>query len=221
MIPWRAMRTTSIAAALIGLSLSPVACKRNGDSNAPTGECGDMCGRGTRCDGSVCVVDYSQDICDGHIEEATEEVPMRPPITTWGECTRDRSELPKKFVAVDDSAIAQYDVNRPRQVDWADGEEQLGEPLLNANMREIEYAIHECLAVAACYNEAPLRGGNIHLVLSLSGKAGRADAVSVTTPENLQVFGTVPCIRAAVAAHQFPTYDGPSMTVNYTIEIGD
>lgn len=221
MLPSPAMRTTLILAGLVGLGLSPAACKRNGDSSNPSGECSDLCGRGTRCDGRVCVVDYSQDICAGPPEVVQEEVPMRPPITSWGECTLDRNQMPKKFVAVDDSAIPQYDVDRPRTVDWADGDEQLNEPVLNANMREIEYAINECLAVAACYNDGNVKGGRLDLVVGLSGKTGKAEAVSVTAPPDLQIFGIVPCIRKAVAAHQFPTYNGPSMTVKYNIEIGE
>ena len=51
------MRTTLIAAGLLGLAASPMACKRSGDTSSPSGECGGMCGRGTRCDGSVCVVE--------------------------------------------------------------------------------------------------------------------------------------------------------------------
>ncbi|PCC71757.1 hypothetical protein SAMN02745121_03109 [Nannocystis exedens] len=213
------MRTTLILAGLVGLSMAPAACKKNSDSNAPGGECGGMCGRGTRCDGNTCVVDYSQDICTSQAV-VQEEVPMRPPITSWGECTLDRNQLPKKFVPVDDKSIPQYDPNRTRTLDWSAGDEQLNEPVLNANMREVEYAINECLAVAACYNGGSLKGGRIDLIISLVGKTGRADAVSVTAGPDLQVFGIVPCVRKAIANHQFPTYNGPPMTVKYNIEIG-
>lgn len=213
------MRTYLILAGLAALAMSPAACKRNSDSNSPGGECGGLCGRGTRCDGEQCVVDYSQDVCTNFVAE-TPEVPMRPPITSWGECTLDRNQLPKKFVPVDDSAIEQYDPNRTRTLDWSDGDEQLNEPVLNANMREIEYAINECLAVAACYNGGTLKGGRLDLVISLVGKTGRADAVSVTAPPDLSVYGIVPCVRKAVADHQFPKYSGPPMTVKYNIEIG-
>lgn len=213
-------RTTLIAAGLFGLTLAPTACKRSNDSNAPGGECGGMCGRGTRCDGNVCVVDYSQDICTSQAPVA-EEVEMRPPITSWGECVQDRNQLPKKFVPVDDSSIPEFDPNRTRVMDWNAGDEQLNDAVLNANMREVEYAINECLGVAACYSQGGLRGGRLDFKISLSGKTGRAEAVSVTAPPELQVFGIVPCVRKAVADHQFPTYDGPPMTVKYNIEIGD
>ena len=212
------MRTTLILIGLAGLAATPMACKRNGDSNAPSGECSGLCGHGTRCDGKKCVVDYSQDICTTQ-EIKNEDPPMRPPITTWGECTLDRNQLPKKFVPIDDKSIPQYDTERVRSLDWADGDEQLNEPVLNAHMRDIEYAINECLAVAACYNGGSLKGGTIELKLGLVGKTGRIDAISVTAPPELQVYGIVPCIRKAVADHHFPMFNGPTMTVKYSIEI--
>lgn len=215
------MRTTLIAAGLVGFAISPVACKRNTDSAAPSGECSGLCGRGTRCDGRLCVVDYSQDICTQQVESPPDPaVPTRPPITSWGECTMDRNDLPKKFVPVDDKSIPQFDPNRARTLDWSEGEEQLSEPVLMANMRDIEYKINDCLAVAACYNGGGLKGGLLDFAISVSGKTGKALAVTVTAPPDLQVFGIVPCVRKAISEHQFPTYDGPPMTVKYSIEIG-
>lgn len=204
------------------MAISPVACKRNSGSNEPSGECGGMCGRGTRCDGNVCVVDYSQDVCGSQEEpKVPESVPTKPPITSWGECTLDRNQLPKKHVPVNDKDIPQWDPNRARTLDWSEGDEQLNEPVLMSNMRDIEYGINECLAVAACYNGGSLKGGRLDMVISLSGKTGKADAVTVTAPPDLQIYGIVPCVRRAVADHQFPTYSGPPMTIKYNVEFGD
>lgn len=215
------MRTTLIAAGLLGMALAPTACKRNGDSVAPSGECGGLCGKGTRCDGSVCVVDYSQDICAAPEEDKPVVQPSKPPISSWGECTTERSDLPKKFVAVNDKSIPQFDPNRTRTLDWNEGEEQLSESLLMANMRDVEYAINECLSTAACYQGGSLPGGRIDMQFSLNGKDGKVDAVTVSAPAGLQVYGIVPCIRKAIANHQFPTYNGPPMSVKYNIEIGE
>ncbi|MBZ5710181.1 hypothetical protein [Nannocystis pusilla] len=212
------MRTNLIFAGLVAFSL-PVACKRNSDSRGPD-ECGGLCGKGTRCDRGACVVDGSQDIPVTQ-EVETNEIPMRPQITSWGECTHERDELPKKHVPVDDTAIPQYDIERPRVLDWSEGEDQLNEQVLSAHMREVEYGINECLAIAACYNGGSLRGGRLDMIIGLVGKTGRVDAVTVTASRDLQVFGIVPCVRKAVADHQFPSYNGPPMTVKYNIEIGE
>ena len=216
------MRFTWFAAGFLVVALSPTACKRSGDSSSPGGECGGLCGKGTRCDGNMCVVDYSQDICSAPAEtNETPVVPMKPPITSWGECYQDRSELPKKFKAVDDRSIPQFDPDAPRPVDMNgnNGDEQLNESLLNANMRDIEYAINECLATAACYQGSSLPDGRIDFVFRLPG-TGKIDAITVTAPTGLAVFGVVPCARKAIAEHSFPSYDGPPMTVRYNIQIG-
>ncbi|PCC71877.1 hypothetical protein SAMN02745121_03229 [Nannocystis exedens] len=213
------MRTTLIFAGLVAFSLSPAACKRNSAPRSPD-ECGGLCGAGTRCDRGSCVVDSSQDTPVKQ-EVETNEIPMRPQITSWGECTHERDELPKKFVPVDDSAIPQYDIERPRVLDWSEGDEQLNEQVLSAHMREVEYGINECLSIAACYNHGSLKGGRLDMVIGLVGKTGRVDAVTVTASRGLQVFGIVPCVRKVVADHQFPSYNGPQMTVKYNIEIGE
>lgn len=216
------MRITLFAAGILGVALGQAGCKRDGGSSSPGGgECGGMCGRGTRCDGQVCVVDYGQDICaSSTTPEPEPEVPMRPPITNWGECWEDRNQLPKKFKAVDDRDLPQFDPNQARKLDMNTGEEQLSAPVLNAHMREVEYDINKCLSLASCYQGSSLSGGRIDFEFRLMG-SGKVDAITVTAPPALSVFGIIPCARRAVADHAFPTYDGPPMNVKYNIEIGE
>ncbi len=212
------MRFTLFAVGFFGVALSQAACKKDGETNSPGGgECESMCGRGTRCDGKVCVVDYSQDICSTP-EEEQPVVAMKPPITSWGECYEDRNQMPK-FKPVDDSKIAQFDPNATRNLDMNGGDEQLNEAVLNSHMRDVEYAINDCLAKAACYQGSSLPNGRIDFQLRLSG-SGKVDSISVSAPPGLSVFGIIPCVRKAVSDHAFPSYDGPPMTVKYNIEIG-
>ena len=216
------MRITLFAAVILGAGLGQAACKRDSATSEPGGECGGMCGRGTRCDGKVCVVDYGQDICQSQVASTVEPVvPMRAPITNWGECWEDRNQLPKKFKPVDDSGIPQFDPDQARNLDWGEGEEQLSAPVLNAHMREIEYDINACLGIAACYAGGSLPGGRIDFAFRIGGKDGKIDSITVNAPPGLSVFGIVPCSRKAVANHQFPTYSGPPMTVKYSIDIGE
>lgn len=214
------MRFTLFAAGLLVVALSQSGCKKDGSTNNPDGECAGLCGKGTRCDGSVCVVDYSQDICaaPGDVEEHP-VVPMKPPITSWGECYTDRSELPKKFKPVDDSKIPQFDPNAARALEMGGGDEQINEAVLNSHMREVEYAINDCLALASCYQGSSLPNGRLDFQFRLTG-AGKVESIAVTAPPGLSVFGVIPCVRKAVADHAFPTYNGPTMTVKYNVEIG-
>ena len=216
------MRITLFAAGILGVALSQGGCKRESTTTSPvSGECGGLCGRGTRCDGKVCVVDYGQDICASTTEPESEpQVAMRPPITNWGECWEDRNQLPKKFKPVDDGGIPQFDANQARKLDMNSGEEQLAAPVLNSHMREVEYDINKCLSLASCYQGSSLPGGRIDFEFRVTG-AGKVDAITVSAPAQLSVFGIIPCARKAVFDHAFPTYDGPPMTVKYNIEIGE
>ncbi|MBL9105035.1 MAG: hypothetical protein JNL82_29085 [Myxococcales bacterium] len=213
------MRTGLIAAGFLAVMVQQAACKKSGESSSPEG-CADKCGRGTRCDGSLCVVDYSQDICasDGPVERP-DEVPMKPPITSWGECWEDRNQLPK-FKPIDDKKIPQFDPNAVRRLDMNAGEEQLNEPVLMSNMRDVEYEINKCLSLASCYEGSSLKSGGLDFKFRLGGD-GKVESVSVTAPPQLTVWGIVPCTRKAIFDHQFPKFDGPAMTVTYSIEIGE
>ena len=86
-------------------------------------------------------------------------------------------------------------------------------------MRDVEYAINDCLAKAACYQGSILPNGRIDFTFRLLG-TGKVESISVVAPTGLSVFGIIPCARKAVVDHVFPTYDGPAMTVKYNIEIG-
>lgn len=214
------MRTGLIAAGFLAVMVQQPACKRDSDSSSPNDGCADKCGRGTRCDGSMCVVDYSQDICSsGEPEKQVEEVPSKPPITSWGECWEDRNQLPK-FKAVDDKGIPQFDPNATRRLDMNAGEEQLSEPVLMSNMRDVEYEINKCLSRAACYQGQSLQGGQIDFQFRVGGD-GKVESVTIKAPSQLSIFGIVPCSRKAVFDHQFPKFDGPGMSVNYNIQIGE
>lgn len=214
------MRFTLFAAGLLGVALSQSGCKKDGSTNSPDGECAGLCGKGTRCDGGVCIVDYSQDICatPSDVEEHP-VVPMKPPITSWGECYTDRSELPKKFKPVDDSKIPQFDPDAARALEMNGGDEQINEAVLNSHMREVEYAINDCLALASCYQGSSLPNGRLDFQFRLTGN-GKVESITATAPPGLSVFGVIPCVRKAIADHAFPTYNGPAMTVKYNVEIG-
>jgi hypothetical protein len=57
------------------------------------------------------------------------------------------------------------------------GEEQLNEPVLMSNMRDVEYEINKCLSTAACYQGQSLRAGRS---TSSSASCGDGKVESVT-----------------------------------------
>jgi len=210
------MKVFWIGLGALGLATVVGAC-RSGNTIAP-GECGTMCGTGTRCDNGTCVVDYSQDICGSSYEAPEAEAPeTKPAIDNWAECTQDMGSLPE-FAPVDDSDIPQFDPNAARSLDMNAGEEQLDEELINTHMREIEYALNACFSTAACYNEGAFPTGELSFTFRLEA-SGEVSSVAIEAPDEFNIFGTIPCSRRAVADHKFPSFDGPGMTISYSVEL--
>ncbi len=220
------MRATIFTVAMVGLfGLSLTTGCRGGATNNPgDGECGGLCGDGTKCsDEGMCVVDYLAACTPGGYDESDSMVDdggdLQPPIDNWGQCQDDMASLPE-FVPVDDSMVPQYDPNAPRKLDMngSMGEEQLAEDTINRHMREIEYSLNECFSRAACYNNGVFPGGAISFEFRIQG-SGQVESVKVDAPTEMDIFSTIQCARKAIYEHKFPEYDGPAMTLSYGIEL--
>ena len=72
----------------------------------------------------------------------------------------------------------------------------------------------------AFYTGQSLQGGQIDFQFRVGGD-GKVESVTVKAPAPLSTSGSVPCSRKAVYDHQFPKFDGPGMSVNYNIQIGE
>ncbi|MEZ4380145.1 MAG: hypothetical protein R3A79_02265 [Nannocystaceae bacterium] len=205
---------------LLSLGFGSSACKRQDDSSAPTvgGDCDGKCGKYTHCDDGRCVVDYTTAVCEDMSTDLGEPVESMPPVTTWGACDVDPASLPEEFVPVDDSGIPRYDPNKATVLDMNAGSERLDDTRLMSEMRTIEHALNRCLSVASCYNNG-LGSGTISFEFRIVGKTGAVNGVNVSAPEALSVYGIVPCARAAIYEHTFPTFDGQHMVVNYSVEL--
>lgn len=197
-------------------------CKTDGETNAP-GECSGLCGDGTRCANGMCVVDYLAACASSEIEEDDGSGfgggDLKPPITDWGQCKEDVASLPE-YEPIDDSSVPQFDPNAPRKLDMESGtgEEQLAEDTVNRHMREIEYELNECFSRTACYNNGVFPGGTMSFAFRLSG-SGKVASVKVDAPAEMDIFSTIQCARKAIYEHSFPQYDGPAMTISYSVEL--
>ena len=216
LISWRSMRRRAVTLiALLGLGLAASSCKKSAESRSP-GDCNGMCGKYTHCEEGQCVVDYTTAVCDGMSTEF-DEVETLPPITSWGACEVDPATLPP-FAPVDDSGIPAYDPKKATVLDMNAGSERLDDNRLMSEMRTIEHKLNECLSLASCYNNG-LGSGRIDFEFRILGKTGAVDGVNIRAPEELTVYGIIPCVRKAVFEHRFPTFDGQHMVVNYSVEL--
>lgn len=207
------------AVALALLASAVLACEA-----APPPECGGLCGPGTSCVDGKCVA------------AAPEAAP--PPAEPTKKKTRGRrrgggsnaaaaetgnvptdgapDEPLPPFVPVDDRKIPQFSSDHTQAIDLNAGNERPDEATLDRHFAKITPQIQDCVATASRYGE--VGRGRLAVKLRIAG-SGKVESVSVKAPASLDVWGIVPCARKAVYDHRFPAFDGPSVGVDFAVDI--
>jgi hypothetical protein len=135
-----------------------------------------------------------------------------------GECPFSPEEVPP-IEALDSSAIPEFDGRRNRGSNRRSGEGRLQDIDIHEQMMGVQGLIFECIDLAACYEGGETLGaGDLDFRFELS-PAGKVMAVSVTPSTGLAHPGVVDCARRSVFELEFPSYDGGSMMVSYSMEI--
>jgi hypothetical protein len=186
-------------------------CNDTGDAAACYGVCGD----GTTCKVGRCVV-------------ASDAAPAPEPDDAAKAGKRRRGGKPgadeasaagDTFTPVDDSDVREYDGDKTQVMDMKVGTERLDDELVRSHLRRLEPKFNACIETAAQHSEGEIRGGEIDFTFSITG-GGKVDGASVKAPAHLRVFGIVPCLRKALASYTFPSFDGPTMGVDYSFTVG-
>jgi hypothetical protein len=149
------------------------------------------------------------------IPAETEPAPEQPVPTQAkrkGKQTGKRSSEGEgnAFRPVDDAHIPSYDSKKTEVIDMKAGTERLSDAQVSAHMRKLDPALNACIATAAAHSEDDILPGRISLTFSIE-PSGKVSSISAQAPAHLRVFGIVPCVRAAVYAHRFPSFDGSPM----------
>ena len=189
------------------------------DDSPGSAGCYGVCGEGTVC---------RSDMCVGAVAEA----PAAEPEVEIDAKTGKRRRRGRKdgddetidapvdgFTPPDDSHVPQYDQNATQVIDMKAGSERLDDAIVNAHLRRLEPKFNGCIEVAAQHSAEEIRGGEVDFTFGIA-KSGKVTAVTVRAPAHLRVFGIVPCLRNALAAHRFPSFDGPTMGVDYSFKVG-
>lgn len=135
-----------------------------------------------------------------------------------GECPMPAEEVPPLEV-LDSSSIPEFDGARSRRTNRQAGEGRLQDIDIHEQMMGVQGLIFECIDLAACYEGGEgLSGGDLDFRFELS-PAGKVMAVSVTPSTELAHPGVVHCARRSLYELKFPSYDGGSMMVSYSMEI--
>lgn len=200
------------AIVLVALSsMSILACDR-GEAE----RCYDVCGPGTTCEDRRCVVAQVEDEAD---DDGKDEPRRKKSRRGRRRSRKGKPGADSGPPIVDDSHIPKYDPNRTQTIGMSDGTERLPDRTVRAEMREVTPRFNKCLENASARIEGELGSGRIDFVFSVE-PTGKVSSVTVKPPANLRVEGLVPCLRKAVFDHRFPSYDGPTMGVDYSFEVG-
>ncbi|PCC75167.1 hypothetical protein SAMN02745121_03625 [Nannocystis exedens] len=120
------------------------------------------------------------------------------------------------FVPVDDRKIPQFSNDKAQTIDLEAGSERPSERVLDQHFAKITPKITDCVITASRYGD--VGSGRLAIQLRLQ-PSGKVESVSVKAPASLNVWGIVPCARKAVYDHRFPSYDGPSVGVDFAVDV--
>lgn len=193
---------------------------------APPADCGGKCGPGTVCEAGQCVAAAPAEVTPPPAEPAKKRRGRRRGIqpraggpagdAAAGSSGADEAAAVPPFVPVDDRKIPQFSSEHTQAIDLNAGSERPDEAQLDRQFARVTPKIQDCVATASRYGE--VGRGRLVVKLRLAG-SGKVESVSVKAPASLDVWGIVPCARKAVYDHRFPTFDGPSVGVDFAVDI--
>jgi hypothetical protein len=193
----------------LGWCIALVAC----DDAPGSAGCYGVCGEGTQCSNGKCIVAQAQAPAEPVLE------PDDKPSKRRRRGKPKPGEPQSAFTPEDDSRIPEYDPNKVQVIDMKSGSARLDDSVVRSHLGKLEPQFNACIETAAEHSEEELRGGEVDFVFTIAG-TGKVQSVTVKAPPQLRVFGIVPCLRNALSRHRFPAFDGPTMGVDYSFEVG-
>jgi hypothetical protein len=204
---------------------------------APKPDCAGPCGPGSTCVEGQCVADapVAPPVADDGKKKKKRRKKKRVRRTTPGsaaggdpgagpapapedelEEAEPAGEKLPPFVPVDDRKIPQFSNDKAQTIDLEAGSERPNERTLDQHFAKITPKITDCVITASRYGD--VGSGRLAVQLRLL-PSGKVESVSVKAPASLNVWGIVPCARKAVYDHRFPSYDGPSVGVDFAVDV--
>lgn len=167
-----------------------------------------MCGPGTVCDGSKCVVAATPALDDEEPE---------PEDAKGSERRRRRKKAPGNAAPASgglpdrDGHIPRFRADRLEQI--GEGSERLSDRTIRQELSTIEPAFDRCLARASEVTDATL-SGTVSFKIGIE-PTGKVWGVNASLPKAWGVPGLRACFRTAIYDHRFPSWDGPATGVDY------
>lgn len=117
---------------------------------------------------------------------------------------------------VDDSHVPKYDPNRTETI--GEGTERLSDRKVRQHLSRLEPKFNRCIEQAAMATDDALTGV-VYFNIGIE-PTGKVWGVTVKAPDALKRHKVAACMRVAVYKAKFPSWDGPSMGVDYSFEVG-
>lgn len=199
-----------LAASAVAWTLGVAGCK-------PPGECGGFCGLGTRCEADKCVPNEPDEEPEAEVEDDGKGTRNkrrgrrrkgRPGDGDGGEAAAG--------LTVDDSHVPKYDPNRTETI--GEGTERLSDRRVRQHLSKLEPKFNRCIEQAAMATDDALTGV-VYFNIGIE-PTGKVWGVTVKAPAALTRHKVAACMRVAVYKTKFPSWDGPSMGVDYSFEVG-
>jgi len=173
--------------------------------------CFGVCGEGTRCVASECVV------AEPEPPEAEPEAPTKKKRRRRRGRRKRGADAEPGFEPEDDSHVPGFDPDADKTLDMKAGTERLSDREIRAHLSRLEPKFNRCIATSALAHEDALKG-ELDFVLSIQ-PSGKVGGVTVKASGNLGTAGVVPCARKVVYGHRFPSFDGNPMGVDYSFKV--
>ncbi len=173
-------------------------------------QCGGYCGAGTVCEAGRCVV-----------APPSEPAAEPEPEPSGGKKRRGKKRRRKKGgdtatgLNDRDGHIPRYRANRTEQL--GEGSERLSDRKVRQQMSTLEPAFNRCLERASQVTDVALTG-TVSFTVGIE-PSGKVWGVNARLPSSWGVSGLRACFRKVVFGHRFPSWDGPSMGVDYHFEV--
>lgn len=181
--------------------------------------CDDRCGLGTQCVQGKCVVQQSEDSdSTGPAEEVVAGRGRRKGRRRRSSAAAgDEGGAAVPAPVHDDSAIPRYDPKRVQSIGEGAGSERLADRTIRQHLDRIEPAINRCIEEYADAG-VDIGSGQVSFEIGIE-PSGKVWGITATAPAKLKKSGVVACMRKRIHAHRFPTWDGPSMGVDYSFDV--
>ncbi len=197
---------------VVAIGVALVACE-------PAAECDGRCGEGTVCVAGKCEVASAQAEPEPAAAPPDADKPKRRRGRRGRRGDTDDDAGPTGPVPTfNDASVPKYDPDRGSSIGENAGSERISDRTIRQHLSRFEPRLNECIEQLA---EAGVEIGSGQVSFDIGiDPSGKVWGVTAHAPKAIASTGVVACMRLKIAKYKFPSWDGPPLGVEYSLEIG-